>query len=278
MSGKRHELTQTIEVLVLVKAYPTPSTKYTESVCVAGLRMDTPKLEWVRLYPIQYRLLSRERQFRKYDVIRLQVRRPRNDTRPESYTPIIETIETINHVEIGRAWEPRIPFIEAVKVESMCELQRRQATDDTSLGVFRPFELTKFEITPTSAEWEAGQQAALGQVNLLSKAPRTQLEKIPFDFHYSFSCDEPACNGHRMSMIDWELGENYRKTAGLADEERRRLLMERWRDRVCGPNRDTHFFAGTLAKRRDVFVLLGAFWPPKPKVPVAIRRQELALF
>lgn len=43
----------------------------------------------------------------------------------------------------------------------------------------------------------------------------------------------------------------------------------------CGPARDTHFFAGTLAKRQHQFVLLGAFWPPKRQVP---QKQELALF
>ncbi len=37
LSANPHELEQTIDVLVLVKAYPQPSTKYTESVCVAGL-------------------------------------------------------------------------------------------------------------------------------------------------------------------------------------------------------------------------------------------------
>jgi hypothetical protein len=78
LSANPHELEQTIDVLVLVKAYPQPSTKYTESVCVAGLRVDTPMPEWVRLYPVQFRLLKRERQFSKYDLIRVLVR-PREE-------------------------------------------------------------------------------------------------------------------------------------------------------------------------------------------------------
>jgi hypothetical protein len=75
LSANTHELEQTIDVLVLVKAYPQPSTKYTESVCVAGLRLDTPVPGWVRLYPVPFRLLKRERQFSKYDLIRVLVRR-----------------------------------------------------------------------------------------------------------------------------------------------------------------------------------------------------------
>jgi hypothetical protein len=81
-----------------------------------------------------------------------------------------------------------------------------------------------------------------------------------------------------MSMIDWELGQNYRRTTGLPEEERMRLVMERWRDRVCGPTRDTHFFAGNIAKYQTTFVLLGAFWPPKPKLVLCPKPQELALF
>lgn len=277
--SRGHELEQTVEVLVLVKAYPQPSTKYTESVCVAGLRLDTDTPTWVRLYPVQFRLLRQERRFSKYDLIRVRVRRPTSgDTRPESFTPILDSIEKIGHLPSTHGWTERWPYVEQVKVASMCELQRRQREDGTSLGVFRPHELTDFEITPTSPEWDAGRQAALGQGNLLCESPKLPLEKIPFDFHYSFMCDDLACRGHRMSMIDWELGQNYRRTAGLPEEERMRLVMERWRDRVCSPTRDTHFFAGNIAKYQTTFVLLGAFWPPKPKLALRPEPQELALF
>jgi hypothetical protein len=276
LNSIRHDLEQTIDVLILVKAYPQPSTKYTESVCVAGVRVDTPELEWVRLYPVQFRLLPREQQFGKYDIVRVRVRRPTSgDTRRESFTPILESIEKIGHLDSKHAWASRIPYIEQVRVESMCELQRRQREDGTSLGVFRPAEFTNFEITPTAPEWDAARQAILGQGNLLTPEPKLPLEKIPFDFHYSFVCDDGACNGHRMSMIDWELGQNYRQTSGRPEEERLERLMQRWRDMVCGPQRDTHFFAGNMAKRQQVFVLLGAFWPPKRQVP---QHEELALF
>jgi hypothetical protein len=52
-----------------------------------------------------------------------------------------------------------------------------------------------------------------------------------------------------MSTIDWEFGESYRKTAGRPEEERLELLMRKWRDVVCGPTRDAHFFAGTAPVR-----------------------------
>ena len=278
MSDIRYGFEQTMDVLVLVKAYPTPSTKYTESVCVAGLRVDTPDREWIRLYPVQFRLLPQERQFKKYDIIRLRTRRPRNDSRPESRTPITESIEVVGHISSERGWATRIPFINEVKLNSMCELHRRQRDTGTSLGVFKPAVLTDFEITPTSPEWDEARRAALGQGSLLSSAPQLPLKKIPFDFHYSFMCDDVGCGGHRMSMIDWEVGAHYRRTAGLPEDERQRLVMERWRDRVCGASRNTHFFAGNLAKRQNTFVLLGAFWPPIKPATKPARPPSLALF
>src|SRR5947209_19637984 len=133
MSGVRLNPEQTMAVLILVKAYPQPATKYTESVCVAGVRLDTPELEWVRLYPVQFRLLPRDRQFGKYDVIRVRTRRPTSgDTRRESFTPIIDSIEKVGHLDSKHGWASRTPIIESVRVESMCELQRRQRADGTS--------------------------------------------------------------------------------------------------------------------------------------------------
>jgi len=36
---------QTREILIAVKAYPTPSKKYQETVCVAGIALDN--YEWI---------------------------------------------------------------------------------------------------------------------------------------------------------------------------------------------------------------------------------------
>ena len=39
-------------VLVTVKAYPNLSRKYGETVCVAGIDLDSK--QWIRLYPIPF--------------------------------------------------------------------------------------------------------------------------------------------------------------------------------------------------------------------------------
>src|SRR5260221_6641955 len=52
-----------------------------DALPISGLRVDTPEPEWVRLYPVQFRLLPTELRFHKYDIIRLRVRRPASGDR-----------------------------------------------------------------------------------------------------------------------------------------------------------------------------------------------------
>ena len=52
---------ETKQVLITVKAYPNRSKKYGETVCVAGVDMHTH--QWIRLYPIPYRDLEKEKKF-----------------------------------------------------------------------------------------------------------------------------------------------------------------------------------------------------------------------
>lgn len=49
------------KVLIAVKTYPTISEKYNELACTAGFREDG---SWIRLYPIPFRLLDEEQQYK----------------------------------------------------------------------------------------------------------------------------------------------------------------------------------------------------------------------
>lgn len=74
-------------VLVTVKATPQPSASYGDTSCIAGSRIDQGEPSWIRLYPVAFRWLDGDSQFKKYDVIELEVRRRDSDTRKESYSP-----------------------------------------------------------------------------------------------------------------------------------------------------------------------------------------------
>lgn len=84
---------QTKKVLISIKTYPNPSMQYQETVCTAGV---TDKGEWIRLYPITFRYLPYDKQFKKYHWIEVDVKKHNQDIRPESFRPI-ETVGDHHH-------------------------------------------------------------------------------------------------------------------------------------------------------------------------------------
>lgn len=48
-------MSETARVLITVKASPQPSAKYGDTVCVAGIRVDGGRAEWIPLYPLAFR-------------------------------------------------------------------------------------------------------------------------------------------------------------------------------------------------------------------------------
>jgi len=265
-------LTNDVEVLITVKAYPQPSKTHGESVCIAGVRLDTPSAQWCRLYPVDFRGLPEAQQFHKYDIIRCAAGRPRHDSRPESLCPVLDTIEIAGS---HPSWRDRWPLIEPLVASSMCEIYELERAQGTSLGLFKPGEILDFHIEGTDDEWDEGRHAVLNQQSLLPElAKRRPLEKMPYTFSFSHRCLSPTCKGHKQQIIDWEVCENYRKTRGYSEEQRRGLVRERWLERVCGSTRDTYFYAGSISRHRHTFVLLGAFWPPQN----VVRPEVLALF
>jgi hypothetical protein len=53
----------TERVLILCKTYPSPSAKYAKTSCVAGM---TESGRLIRLYPVPFRLVADEQQFKKW--------------------------------------------------------------------------------------------------------------------------------------------------------------------------------------------------------------------
>ena len=131
-----------------------------------------------------------------------------------------------------------------------------------TLGFFRPQEITKLTIEEDSRQWTTGELARLRQMPLFGKAPEKTLEKLPFRFTYGFNCDNNGCNGHRLSCLDWEIGQSYRKWLGKYGdkwEEKFRLRFEQ--DMIHRFN--THLFVGTVHQYPQSWIIVGLFYPPK---------------
>ncbi len=94
-------------VLITVKTYPNPSKKYQETVCVAGIDIDSNK--WIRLYPIPFRDLDEDKKFKKYNIIEVKANKSTDDHGPESYKIDIGSIKIIDHLDTvkDKKWDRR---------------------------------------------------------------------------------------------------------------------------------------------------------------------------
>jgi hypothetical protein len=90
------------------------------------------------------------------------------------------------------------------------------------------------------------------------------LEELPYTFRYQYRCAEAGCNGHKQSVLDWEIGQAYRRWRSRYPVEGDLLaaIRRRWLEEITGPERDTLFFVGNAHLHPDAFMVLGVFWPP----------------
>ncbi len=249
--------------MVTVKAYPALSRKYGEVVCVAGIRTDTPEPRWVRLFPVPFRDLPFDQRFMKYQHVSVDVQRPRSDSRPESYQPNPDSLEVSKVVPPGGNWAERRKLVEPVSVESMCWIQAQQRVDGTSLGVFRPREVSDFIIEHEPDDWDPAKLAIASQTSLFFPG-RKGLEKIPFRFRYLYRCEGTQCKGHSQSIVDWELAEAFRSwSAGHDQVTTMRMLRDKWLGELCGADKDTMLYVGNQHQHPESFLVLGVFYPKK---------------
>jgi hypothetical protein len=161
------EPVSTERVLMIVKTYPTPSTKYGELVCTAGIRLRDS--QWVRIYPFPFRTVERDYQFKKWEVLEMPLRKASGDPRPESYNLMdSNSIRQMEEIKTGDPyWSRRMPHIRSTAVASVRELTEGMLSEDNKIWgpTIRPVRVqagsAKFTAEPAGEEWDADQQAKL---------------------------------------------------------------------------------------------------------------------
>ena len=250
-------------ILVVAKAYPTPSGKSIESSCTAGIASNG---EFVRLFPVPFRFLDGPKQFRKYSVVKARIRKATSDARPESHKLDLDSLQVVAEpLTTARGWADRRAILEPLQARSMEDLSRRQAKEGTSLGFIKPKTIKRFYWkAATPSGWTEMELAKLQQLGLFQGSPIRLLEKIPKEFHYEFTCYDEACKGHDMQCFDWEVAQSFRswkiKYPDPAVFEQK--FMEKYRGEMIGTN-DTHFFVGTVHNHPQNWTIIGLFYPPK---------------
>ena len=264
------------KILIAVKTYPLPSTKYTETVCTAGFDKDG---NWIRIYPIPFRLLYGPQQYKKYDWIEGPVRKNTQDPRLESHKIIYKEIKVVGELSTADNWKARKEIVlkNGFRTDLTALIKEAKETN-ISLATYKPKQVINFIWKKSDEDYsekalkdweESGKQLSLFQDENDAKLDFKLVKKIPYKFSYVF---EDADGTKRTVMIeDWEVGaayfnfqEKYRDTS---------LVLEKMRDKFLTQmlKKDLYFFLGTTRKfhkmGKNPFIIIGLFYPPVDNEP-----------
>ena len=261
--------TRKTKVLILCKTYPSPSSKYSETSCVAGMEEGSTLL---RLFPVPFRLINDDRQFKKWQIIECEVAKARDDRRKESHHIQVDSIQMLGPpVSTRDGWLSRLTWLNAHPIHSdFASVEAARQTNGDSLAFLRPEEMVGLEITPaTEPDWTDDERSKLlqhqRQGGLFDPADARQikmLRKLPYDFHYRYRCRSGASVvEYRHKIVDWEAGALYwncRRKYGAGWEEKFREKMERML-----PAADLIFLMGTIHRFPDQWLIVSLIYPPR---------------
>lgn len=263
-----------IKVLITVKTYPTLASKYDELVCTAGFLEDG---SWIRIYPIPFRKLDYDNQYKKYDWIEIDLIRNTSDFRLESYRPVSidQPPKIIGHIGTDGYWQLRKEIV-LKKVFTDLNQLFDEAKDDkkyTSLAVFKPAEIHDFIYESVEREWNKDKLAKLNarakQYSLFAKSdnPFEVVQKLPYKFSFVFS---DITGKVRTVMIeDWETGQLYWNCLKRHEGNERKAckdVRKKYFDDFS-KTKDLYLYLGTTREFHLVapnpFVIIGTFHPRK---------------
>jgi hypothetical protein len=255
---------ETKRILVTVKTYPNPSSAYDETVCTAGIDLETGRL--IRLYPVRFRHLPFVSQFKKWDVIEIDVRHKSADPRGDTWSPVSEEYRVVGHVGTGAGrppdWRERRDLVMPL-VSTIEELEPRVLSQECSLGIVRVHGPARLRALPDPGGWSEQERLVVERQQLFGPRRRS-LERVPWKFMYQFRCS-PTCPGHTYQLFDWEAyalhrGQLQKRGDPLAAAQD---VEHQYNERLGLTDHDVHLFVGTHYLRQGQFSAIGVFYPPR---------------
>lgn len=155
----------TERILILAKTYPSPSARHFETSCVAGI---TRNGQMRRLFPVPFRMLNDQQQFRKWQWIDVRVSKASADHRQESHRVFVDTLQCGERVGTAHDWAERRMWLQrAPHCQHVVEIP-----EDISLALLRPGKLLQLEIVRARhADWTQEEK---------EKLMRAQMQKSLF--------------------------------------------------------------------------------------------------
>ena len=261
------------KILITVKTYPVLSNKYQELVCTAGLLEDG---SWIRMYPVPFRKMDVEKQYKKFDWTLADVEKSQKDARPESYK--LTDLKTLNiekeiPTDKSRVWDERRKLVLKNVYTSKKAIIEGAHENRFSLAVFKPKKFIGFEYEEEDErEWDSDTIAAFEdsrkQIDIFtgSQDKFKIAQKMPYKFYYEFEDEDGEIS--RLMIEDWEIGALYRKCFEKTRDEIEACEMVKkkyWDDFAL--TKDVYLFLGTTYKYHfknapNPYLIIGVF-PPK---------------
>jgi hypothetical protein len=235
-------------------------------------------------FPGTFRLVDDERQFKKWQWIKVRVEKAKNDHRPESHKVFVDTIDCEGEpLSTKNEWQARRAVLaKLAPFTDFGAMEAARAANGRTLALLRPTRIVALDITPAKeADWTADEKEKLvqdlQQEGLFEDADAKKiktLKKVPFDFHYRYEClVDGKTLTYRHKIADWEAGALYwtcRRNYGDKWEAPFRQKIER-----DLPSSDLMFLMGTIHRFPDQWLIVSLIYPPKLKIkpPHAMPRQ-----
>jgi hypothetical protein len=249
------------KILILTKTYPSPSTKYRETSCVAGIN-DSGEMR--RLFPVPYRLLSGELQFNKWQWIKASIKKAEDDHRPESYHIDVDTIVRLQKVSTNHNWAERISLIQDKIVNDFSILINQSSTLPT-LGFVKPISFRLQIKDNPQPDWTDSEKNKLirdGLFDSIETLNRTPLEKIPYDFYYEYTCNNNGIeNIYKHKIIDWEACELYRNCRSSHGDQWEIPFRKKLEEEFS--RKDLILLMGNMHRFPTTWLIVGLVYPPR---------------
>lgn len=227
----------------------------------------------VRLYPVPFRLISDEQQFRKWQWIEARIQHASDDRRKESHRIFVDTIVSREEpISTTDGWKVRRELIRKLPTfDDFAEMEAARERDGITLAILRPNRILGLDIKDTaSPDWTDEEKAKLLQMqnqgSLFDAGKEAAnirlLRKLPHDFHYRYMCStEHGEQEYRHKIVDWEAGALYWNVKRAHGPRWIAPFRRKLEDDL--PSKDLMFLMGTIHRFPDQWLIVSLLYPPK---------------
>lgn len=255
------------EILILCKTYPSPSGRYTETSCVAGMDEEG---NLIRLFPVPFRLIAKDRQFKKWQWVKAKIGKASKDHRPESHVIKVDTITSGSAVPTKNDWAERRVFLDKLRVSADFDaIEAERKKSKKSLAILKASKILCLDIVPVSnPQWTEEELAKLeqeqkqaGLFDVEDKPNIRILRKLPHDFYYRYECmTSQGVQTYRHKIVDWEAGALYWTCVDRYGNEWEKAFRLKLEHEL--PARDLMFLMGNIHRFPDQWLIISLIYPP----------------